>query len=564
MSLVPARGVILACLSIALPCLVATSATGQSMTTSGFVAGSREIVNVDFQGTPVGVFPQSLRLLQGNLEVVDKNGVRMLRASSPSELVINLPETLPPKFTVEVDLIPKACCNPADLMLEGVISGSRSSVSAQLTWKPGHLMVVGGNPQMFQMDMPEAISATLPSALTRVAVSFDNETVTMYTNGKRLYTLADRKFVRGTVMRVSLGGQDDDKYAVYLSRLRIADAAATAIMAVPATTTGTATPISTTSAVLVNPTTTGTITPSSGTSGTGARTVKPSVVKCPVVTNFKAVANGPNAVVLGWTPMSSSCQTTAEAAGERLSYYFLLRWRTADSNSCPADFADINTFKIWPSATAAYTLPQPWMSPNFPMCWLLATYPGTSTFDDRFGLEGGEGYSYRLWPVFEAKCENGTPDCNWGSMSRPYPWSDVSVALPLARPSGLNATVVPVPVAPAAPTEVRTAGYSDMIRLRWSPVTGAVTYRITRVQNTGDPEVVVYEGSQSDFSFSDPYGGGGLLSSGWNCEVGSYCEFRDYSVIKGGLYSYRVWALSAPGIISPPSAPVTQRASFTP
>jgi hypothetical protein len=49
--------------------------------------------------------------------------------------------------------------------------------------------------------------------------------VKMYTNGRRLFTLTERKFVRGRVLRVSLGGQDDDKYAVYLSRLRIADLA---------------------------------------------------------------------------------------------------------------------------------------------------------------------------------------------------------------------------------------------------------------------------------------------------------------------------------------------------
>ena len=545
---------------------VPVEAPGQSTATSGFAPGARDIVNIDFKGTSVGVFPGSLRLLQGNLEVVDKAGVRMLRASSPSDFVINLPEVLPPKFTIELDLIPKACCNPDDLMLEGVISGSRSSVSAQLTWKPSHLMVVGGNPQMFQMDMPEAIYATLPSTLTHVAVSFDNETVTMYTNGKRLYTLTDRKFVRGQLVHVSLGGQDDDKYAVYLARVRVADASTTAVAtttvnAVPATTTA----VATTTINAVPATTTGTITPSSGTSGTVARTIKSSAVKCPAVTNFKAVANGANAAVLSWTPMSSSCQTIAETTGEHLSDFYLTRWRTQDSNSCPSDLAGLNTFTVvnykWSGSQLQYTL----SSPTFPLCLMLPSEdPDVTTIDDHSGLEGGERYSYRLWPIFVASCQNGTPNCDWGSMYRAYPYSDVSVVLPLARPLGLSATAALVPPVPAAPTELRAAGWSDMIRLRWAPVAGAVSYRITRVANTGDPETVLYEGPASDFAFSDPYGGGGLLSSGWACDLDSYCEFRDLSVIKGGLYSYRVWALSAPNVISPPSRPVTQRASFAP
>jgi hypothetical protein len=47
----------------------------------------------------------------------DRNGQHMLRASSPSEFLITLPQPLPPDVTVEVDLIPKRCCNPEDFML---------------------------------------------------------------------------------------------------------------------------------------------------------------------------------------------------------------------------------------------------------------------------------------------------------------------------------------------------------------------------------------------------------------------------------------------------------------
>ena len=42
----------------------------------------------------------------------------------------------------------------------------------------------------------------------------DRGTFKLYTNGKKLLTLANRKFVHTRSLWVALGGQDDDKYAV--------------------------------------------------------------------------------------------------------------------------------------------------------------------------------------------------------------------------------------------------------------------------------------------------------------------------------------------------------------
>src|SRR5687767_13244302 len=205
----------------------ARTISAQGTTGTGFVAGARTIVNLDFAAEPVGDVPKGLRPHFGKLDVVDKDGVHMLRASSPSDFVLHLPEVLPKNFTIEFDLIPKACCNPVDLMVEGVISGSRSPVSAQIEWDAEHFAVVGGHREneMFQMDMPAAIAAGLPSERTKVALSIEDETITMYTNGTRIYTLTNRRFVRRRLLHISLGGQDEDKYAVYLASVRVADLA---------------------------------------------------------------------------------------------------------------------------------------------------------------------------------------------------------------------------------------------------------------------------------------------------------------------------------------------------
>src|SRR5689334_9453688 len=74
--------------------------------TPEFAPGARTIVNLNFAAVPTGDVAKVFTSHSGKLDVVDKNGVRMLRASSPSDFVLRLPESLPKDFTLEFDLIP--------------------------------------------------------------------------------------------------------------------------------------------------------------------------------------------------------------------------------------------------------------------------------------------------------------------------------------------------------------------------------------------------------------------------------------------------------------------------
>lgn len=207
-------------------------AVGLSVTavaqTAGFTPGGREIFLLNIASTPIGGGPTGIRVLRGSLQVVEKDGVRMLKASTESEFLITLPEALPQDFTLEFELIPKMCCNPADLMFEGTPTISRSTSSAHVVWDVDNHMVVGGG-AMYQTATPADLRETLPGQLSRIAASFEGGTLKMYTNGRRLYTLSDRRFVRGRVLRVYLGGQDAGDHAVYLARLRITAGTAAAL-----------------------------------------------------------------------------------------------------------------------------------------------------------------------------------------------------------------------------------------------------------------------------------------------------------------------------------------------
>jgi OmpA-OmpF porin, OOP family len=68
-----------------------------------FVPGERIIFADDFGRDRVGNFPQRFEFRSGNMEIVEWRGKRWMRAEG-GDFLINLPETLPERFTMEFDL----------------------------------------------------------------------------------------------------------------------------------------------------------------------------------------------------------------------------------------------------------------------------------------------------------------------------------------------------------------------------------------------------------------------------------------------------------------------------
>lgn len=68
-----------------------------------FIPGKRVIFFDDFSSDRVGDFPRRLEFQRGNLEIVDWQGERLLRATSDGTFVLPLPESLPDRFTLEFD-----------------------------------------------------------------------------------------------------------------------------------------------------------------------------------------------------------------------------------------------------------------------------------------------------------------------------------------------------------------------------------------------------------------------------------------------------------------------------
>lgn len=68
-----------------------------------FVPGDNVLFVDDFMADRVGDFPRRLNLIQGNFELVEWEGQRLLRATANGSFAIPLPQTLPERFTIEFD-----------------------------------------------------------------------------------------------------------------------------------------------------------------------------------------------------------------------------------------------------------------------------------------------------------------------------------------------------------------------------------------------------------------------------------------------------------------------------
>ena len=420
-------GARLLALLIALPLCSEQRAAAQ-----GSVApGTREIVLLNFAKVEQSGVPAGLSLLNGSPQLVEKNGVRMVRATGLAEFLVTLPEPLPADFTIEFDLIPKDCgCGDMDLEFDGA-AGTWSGTSARVQWSPANHSVSGGGPAPFTMTTP-TLGETAPGQLTRVIASFEGNTLKLYTNGQRLYSLSNRVFARGRVLRVILGGKDEEQ-AVYLARLRVAAGAATV----------------TTTAVVASQTGTGMLSQPATTSTTQASTAAATSVTGLVVTT-----DAQGKATLKWTAVPDAFD------------YTVMRWKVNDATCCK---------NLSPPGPASTTL------------WLDGVLPdGTYAYRVYATTATGTVFGETRVTVSGGRISEGITAAGSGTIGSPAPPPPPPILNP-SRPAGPITSSSVMSSAPAA-TIAPITGMPNEAWVRWTPVTGAVNYVVLRREGTNPEE----------------------------------------------------------------------------
>jgi outer membrane protein OmpA-like peptidoglycan-associated protein len=189
-----------------------------------FVPGNRVIFFTDFSEDKVGNFANRLRFVGGAMDVVEVDGVRMLRSTARSQFLIPVGKKLPERFTIEFDIIAPNMTGYEVLNFEGGARLDRGDASAEVVWHPTSAMIIGsGQGAAGQVKFPEALQAVTIDYPAHVRVLMDGPYFKMYTNERRLYNIPQLSFKRDSVIRVFLNGAEEEGQAVYLASIRVAE-----------------------------------------------------------------------------------------------------------------------------------------------------------------------------------------------------------------------------------------------------------------------------------------------------------------------------------------------------
>lgn len=189
-----------------------------------FVPGSKVIFFTDFSEDKVGNFARGLTYKSGQMDVVERDGVKMLRATDRSEFLIPLGRKLPARFTLEIDVIaPEESPGGYDLVaFEGGAELDRGDRSTEVNWEPGGIYLIGGGNSK-EMAFPEEMQPTLLGQVAHIRVLMDGPYFKLYTNERRISNIPEFHFKRDVVIRVFFKGTSEPNQATYLTSIRVAE-----------------------------------------------------------------------------------------------------------------------------------------------------------------------------------------------------------------------------------------------------------------------------------------------------------------------------------------------------
>jgi len=191
-----------------------------------FVPGNKVMFYTDFSEDRTGNFARGLKYLTGPMEIVERDDVKMLRSTGVGELLIPLGKKLPPKFTLEIDVLTAANASYGDrVRVEGGKSHVQSDEqSVEISWGPQHITLHGGgqNRSDSQLHLTDDETAKYVDHPAHLRILMDSGYFKMYANEKRLYNIPELLFRRDSVIRLALVGGADNE-ALFITSIRVAE-----------------------------------------------------------------------------------------------------------------------------------------------------------------------------------------------------------------------------------------------------------------------------------------------------------------------------------------------------
>jgi outer membrane protein OmpA-like peptidoglycan-associated protein len=192
-----------------------------------FVPGNKVLFYTDFSEDRVGNFARGLKYVTGPMEIVEREGVKMLRATGLGEVLVPLGRTLPQKFTLEVDILTAANGPMGDRVR---VEGGKSHLqgdehSVEISWGPQHSTLHGGgqNRSASQLHLTDEEAAKYVDRPAHLRILMDSAYFKMYANEKRLYNVPELQFRRDSVIRLALVADAGANDALFITSVRVAE-----------------------------------------------------------------------------------------------------------------------------------------------------------------------------------------------------------------------------------------------------------------------------------------------------------------------------------------------------
>jgi outer membrane protein OmpA-like peptidoglycan-associated protein len=187
-----------------------------------FVPGDRVIFYTDYSDEQVGNFPKRLQFVEGNMEVAELGGRRVLRATGQSKLTIPLPEVLPDRFTIEIDVINRPSLDGADFHLRGSVGRVDDSGTSIIGWGSDGVALLGGGGGEVKLASSDANRLRYRGKPAQLRILGDGKYIKVYLDEKRMANVPNANFERSKVLHLFIDARSDENPA-YIGRIRVAE-----------------------------------------------------------------------------------------------------------------------------------------------------------------------------------------------------------------------------------------------------------------------------------------------------------------------------------------------------
>lgn len=183
-----------------------------------FAPGERVLFYDDYSADRVGNFPRRLTFGEGNMEVVEWQGGRYLRVTAMSALQVPLPEVLPERFTVELE-VHNAQTEWLAVMTAPEVTGKPTNYGTY----PGSFFLIEHHRGGLDGKGPQANTLTkaVGEGLTPVRIAVDGSYAKMYLGEQRVVNVPNAVIRRGNALHLVFWYARPD-HPTYVGPIRVA------------------------------------------------------------------------------------------------------------------------------------------------------------------------------------------------------------------------------------------------------------------------------------------------------------------------------------------------------